>query len=336
MLRLTTNLLKPKPLITALIFPGQGTQSPGKMLPDSVKSLPNFNEVMDSSNRIMGYDIHSLMEGGEVKKRGSDKFYNLNDTEVSQPAIFISTALAFQAARKEFEEYETPIDLNNCVFAGYSLGEYAALYASGKLEFPDALTMTLFRGLAMQRDCKNRKTKLYTLITRGAAHASIKTALQECRQNEDEILQVSAHLAPNIYTVGGDDRAMTELVARKREFGVLAAKPVPVSGAFHTNSMKDAAFSFSMTLKKMNGSFKENSRVCYSNVTGNAYSDIKEIKYLLPVQIRTQVKWHQIVSNLAKMDDIERVIEIGPGEGQLGKLLKMTDGKLHQKYSYAF
>ena len=128
MLRLTTNLLKPKPLITALLFPGQGTQSPGKMLPDSVKSLPNFNEVMDSSNRIMGYDIHSLMEGGEVKKRGSDKFYNLNDTEVSQPAIFISTALAFQAARKEFEEYETPIDLNNCVFAGYSLGEYARLF----------------------------------------------------------------------------------------------------------------------------------------------------------------------------------------------------------------
>ena len=335
MLRLTKNVLK-QPL-TALIFPGQGTQAAGKMLPDSVKALPNFKEVMESSNRIMGYDIHALMEGDEMDKkiyeRGSYKIYNLNDTEVSQPAIFISTALALQAALKD---EINKIDLNNCVFAGYSLGEYAALYASGKVDFPDALTMTLFRGLAMQKDCKRRKTKLFTLMTRGKSHTSIKAAIQASKQNEDEILEVSAHLAPNIYTVGGDDRAITELVSKKREFGILAAKPVPVSGAFHTKAMGDAALSFQLTLKKMKNSFNDNQRVCYSNVTGDVYADIKEIRHLLPKQIRAQVKWHQIVTNLAKRDDIGRVIEIGPGDGQLGKLLKMTDGKLHQKYSYIF
>merc|ERR1711941_215686 len=160
-------------------------------------------------------------------------------------------------------------------------------------------------------------------MTRGSQHASIKRALQECRQNDREILHVSAHLAPNIYTVGGDERALEELISKKREYGILAVKPVPVSGAFHTQAMRNAAFSFAMKLKQMNGSFHENSRCCYSNVSGKPYTDISEVKHLLPIQIMSQVKWHQVITNLANMnDDIEQVIEIGPGGGQLGKLLQ--------------
>merc|ERR1711997_1041865 len=126
------------------------------------------------------------MEGAEVTRAGSSKHYQLDDTEISQPAIFISTALAYQVHAQN-------LDLKNCIFAGYSLGEFAALYAAEKLDFLDALCLTLFRGQAMQRDCRQAKTGLVTVITRGKQHTSIKRALLECRQNEQEILHVSAH-----------------------------------------------------------------------------------------------------------------------------------------------
>ena len=77
----------------------------------------------------------------------------------------------------------------------------------------------------------------------------------------------------------------------------------------------------------------------YSNVTGEAYVDTSQIVKLLPLQVRVYVKWHQIISKLSglnKNNEISEILEVGPGGGQLGKLMQKTDNKLYQKYSYKF
>ena len=61
----------------------------------------------------------------------------LDQTENTQPAIFLVSYAIFQLIKKEFS-----IDLNNAnYFAGHSLGEYTALSCSGALSFSDTLKL---------------------------------------------------------------------------------------------------------------------------------------------------------------------------------------------------
>ena len=112
----------------SVIFPGQGSQSVG-MSKELHDNLPYVKDLFKEADDVLGYSLSKIILEGSKE--------NLNLTENTQPAIFLSSYSIFQMIKKE-----SNIDLGNAkYFAGHSLGEYSALAASGSIDFETAIKL---------------------------------------------------------------------------------------------------------------------------------------------------------------------------------------------------
>ena len=121
----------------SIIFPGQGSQSPG-MCKDLYLKYNLIKEIFKEADDILNLKISSLILEGPREK--------LNLTENTQPAIFLVGYSIFTLLKKEYN-----LKFSNAkFFAGHSLGEYTALCTAGYLNFSDTLKILKIRGQAMQ------------------------------------------------------------------------------------------------------------------------------------------------------------------------------------------
>ena len=116
------------PLVTGngdvmILCPGQGTQKVG--MANQYLDTPSVKALFEEANTILGYDILSLVKNGPLEK--------LNDTLVSQPAIYLTTLASY------LHVYATdPSTVENAGHvAGFSLGEYTAHVLGGVLDWRD-------------------------------------------------------------------------------------------------------------------------------------------------------------------------------------------------------
>src|SRR5215475_13541011 len=117
----------------ALLFPGQGSQSPGmgrELFHHFTVARTTFAEADDA----LGFEISNLCFEGPPDQ--------LQLTANTQPAILACSVAAFRV----LVEHDVPYSY----VAGHSLGEYSALVAAGSLPFADALRIVRHRGQYMQ------------------------------------------------------------------------------------------------------------------------------------------------------------------------------------------
>lgn len=115
--------------MTALIFPGQGTQK----VDMGLKWFENYSfykQLLQESDEILQFSISKLMLQGTMEQ--------LTPTQICQPAIFIHSYAAFKIMEHNLNHL--PL-IKYCV--GHSLGEYNALVACGYLSFQDALKLVV-------------------------------------------------------------------------------------------------------------------------------------------------------------------------------------------------
>ena len=117
---------------TALIFPGQGAQKIG-MGKDFYETFSASREVYDQAGEWLDMDVKSLC---------FEKNDKLDITRYTQIGL-LTTELAMLKAVETME-------IVPAVTAGLSLGEYAALTASGKISVEDAIRVIDKRGQYMQ------------------------------------------------------------------------------------------------------------------------------------------------------------------------------------------
>src|SRR5438477_9659940 len=106
---------------TYILCPGQGAQAVG-MGKDFYEKFEDARGAFNQANEILGFDLASLCFNGPEER--------LNQTDISQPAIFVTSVACYVTAR-----YKGLFEKANEIFAGLSLGEYTALYLAGVFDF---------------------------------------------------------------------------------------------------------------------------------------------------------------------------------------------------------
>lgn len=273
----------------AFIFPGQGAQYVG-MAKDFYEAFPIVRETFEEASKILSTDFTRLiLEGPEQE---------LTLTKNSQPAIFIVSVAILRCIQQQFPHLQPDL----C--AGLSLGEYTALYASGRISFADALKIVAARGQYMQEACQEQQGTMRVVL-------GLDPAI------------VAAHLPANVWianlncpgqvVIAGAASAMPQAEELLKAQGAKRVLPLDVSGAFHTPFMRSAQEKLKSYL--LSAPLQESKTQLVMNVPGDFVDSISEIREHLIAQVACPTQWEK---GIRLLDDVDLFIEIGPGKTLTG------------------
>jgi [acyl-carrier-protein] S-malonyltransferase len=264
-------------------------------------------ETFDTANKVLGIDLASLCFAGPEDR--------LNQTDISQPAIYTTSVAAFRAAKDAGVIAASAIT----AYAGLSLGEYTALHLAGVFSFEDGLKLVAARGRYMQDAAVASPSGMVAII--GADEATVTKLCAESAGGE--VLVAANFNAPGQIVVSGAKGAC-ERVTKAAEAAGLRAAVLPVAGAFHSPLMQPGADKMKVELDKV--AFSSPKTRVYSNVTAEPHVDPASIKELLVAQITKPVRWEQTMVKLIA-DDGARFVELAPNR-HLAGLAKRINRRL--------
>ncbi|XP_076578851.1 malonyl-CoA-acyl carrier protein transacylase, mitochondrial isoform X2 [Chaetodon auriga] len=213
-----------------LLFPGQGSQFVG--MGRGLLKYPNVKEMFRVAQKILGYDLLSLCLDGPEEE--------LMKTVHCQPAVFVTSLAAVERL-----SHENPEAIETCVAAaGFSVGEFAALVFSGSMNYAEALYAVKVRAEAMQKASELVPSGMLSVIGRRQAH--YKHACVQAKEYcmslgiKDPVCSVANYLFPDGRVIAGHQEALDFLQQNSRSLQFMRTKPLPVSGAFHTELMESA------------------------------------------------------------------------------------------------
>jgi len=216
------------------LFPGQGTQFVG-MGKNIYTVYPYCKELMDQADQVLGIKISQLMFNGPISE--------LSATENCQPAIFLNSFLQWHVLEKGGQR----IGGNGNWVLGHSIGEYAALVASGYLSFKEALMIVRNRGICMAKYGKNESDPLGMIAVMFSPSYSLeidelaeKGNVEIANYNSSQWVIISGHLS----------KLKSTALKWKSDGIILAFRQLQVSGAFHSSFMEKPLREFSLFLDK--------------------------------------------------------------------------------------
>jgi len=291
----------------AYAFPGQGSQfsGMGKNLYETNTSAKN---LFEQANEILGFRISDIMFSGTDEE--------LKQTKVTQPAIFLHSAIA----------YKTLDNPQPHMVAGHSLGEFSALVANTALSFEDALRLVSIRARAMQRACELNPSTMAAVL--GLADEKVEEVCSAVQNETGEIVVPANYNCPGQLVISGSIKGIEIACERMKAAGAKRALVLPVGGAFHSPLMKPAQEELAAGINAANFS----APVCpvYQNAVAKAVTDADEIKKNLIDQLTSPVRWTQSVQAMIA-DGADYFTEVGPGKVLQGLVVKVnrtvkTDG----------
>ncbi len=223
--------------LTAILFPGQGSQS------------RDMRETVAQVRPDLLADVVALV--------GEDPFPRADEgTGYAQPAIFCASLAGWAALGKPEGEF----------MAGHSLGELGALVAAGSVSERDGLRLVVLRGRLMQRaGVQDGDGGMVALLGAGAAeHAD---ALAEAHG-----LAVANDNSPQQIVLSGPRSALPAAATAAKELGLRAIE-LPVTGAFHSPMMEAAVPEFAAALERVE--VHEPRVPVLSAVTAQPFDDVR-------------------------------------------------------------
>ena len=291
----------------AYIFPGQGSQfsGMGKNLYDSNTAS---KEMFEQANEILGFRISDIMFSG------SDE--DLKQTNVTQPAVFLHSVIAFK----------TLPDAAPAMVAGHSLGEFSALVANNVLSFENALMLVSIRAQAMQRACQVTPSTMAAVLN--LPDDKVEEICAEVMSETGEVVVAANYNCPGQLVISGSVKGIEIACERMKAAGAKRALILPVGGAFHSPLMLPAKEELAAAIEATH--FNEPSCPVYQNVVAKAVTDSAAIKQNLIDQLTGAVRWAQSVEAMIA-DGATHFTEAGPGKVLQGLVLKInkemvTDG----------
>ena len=274
----------------AFIFPGQGSQYVG-MGKDFYETFPCAKEMIDLAEKVSGIPMKELL---------FEENENINITKYTQIAMLADELAIWSVLREKGVE--------SAVNAGLSLGEYAALVASGVMTPEDAFRVVTKRGEFMQEAVPTGGAMTAVL---GADTAVIENICEET----EGIVSIANYNCPGQIVITGEQKAVDTAAAALKEAGAKRCTPLNVSGPFHSAMLLPAGEKLAAELEQVE--IHKIAVPYITNVTADYVTDSSQVKELLKIQISSSVRWQQSVERMIA-DGVEAFIEIGPKKSLCG------------------
>lgn len=270
------------------VYSGQGSQYYG-MGQELYESEPIFKQTIDEADQIVDFDLKELM---------FDENEKLHQTEYTQPALLaMEVGLTRLLAAK---------GIKPDVAAGLSLGEYAALVASGALDFAETVRLVQKRGRFMTEAVPSGKGAMAAIM--GLDRQSVITV---CKQFEDQGVIVPANYnMPGQIVIAGEKQVLDQAVDSFIQAGAKRVIPLNVSGPFHSELLEPAAVNLAEELQHV--SLSPMTIPVVTNLTGSVIDSSEEIVPTLIQQVKSPVYWEECIETMIQMG-VDCFVEVGPG-----------------------
>lgn len=282
---------------TAFLFPGQGSQKVG-MGAEVSEQLSAARAVWSLASAVLEFDLRSICFDGPDDQ--------LKNTLYAQPALLTVGYLHFLRACEEGREFD--------MTAGHSLGEYTALVAAGALEFEHALRLVRRRAELMSQAPQGAMAALI-----GLSDEKLGNVLESA--SEQGIVVTANFNSPGQVVVSGEPDAVESAMKIAKEQGAKLAVRLPVSGAFHSPLMREAAGEMASLLEA--APFREARVPVYPNTSAKATTSADELKSALKPQMTGAVLWSQSIENMI-VDGATNFVELGPGNVLTGLVKRIS------------
>lgn len=285
------------------LFSGQGSQFKG-MAEDICKEYPAARTTIDEMSAVSGEDIASFLWNTEPPE--------LARSDRSQLAI---TAMQVAILAVLQEHGITP-----AAAAGFSLGEFSALYAAKVLDLATMTKLVTLRGKIMQKYCEKLDAQSKTTGSGCGMAAVLKLdperiveVLQPYSDSATGIVFAANLNSPMQTVVSGTAEGLDVAEKLCKEAGAKRFIRLAVAGPFHSPLMRGAAEEFSAALQDV--PFNDPIIPIFSNVTGQRLLTGEEAKKNAVLHLTHPVRWLEEERDIAALTDTAEhpLLEIGPG-----------------------
>jgi len=288
---------------TALLFPGQGSQSVG-MGKELANQYPVAKTLFDEADTILGFQLSKLMWDGPEP--------DLNDTINTQPALYVHSVAALKVLQQRYPDFRAG------ALAGHSLGELTALTISGALAFRQGLELVRLRGELMKKAGERSPGGMAAIL--GLEIPELEKVCSEA-SNSTEVVQIANDNCPGQVVISGDRSATERAIVGAKAQGAKRAIPLAVSIAAHSPLMASIQAEWDGAVESAMLADPEipvvgNVHADYLKTAADARSDIKS-------QMQSRVKWTESVQKLIKLG-FRTFLEVGNGAVLIGLLKRIS------------
>ena len=274
-----------------LIAPGQGSQTPGMLLPwivDPAKAelLRHWSDAIDLDLLHLG----STADADEIR-----------DTANAQPLIVAAGLLSAGAL---------DLDRKFSYVAGHSVGEITAAALAGVINEVDALRLVRVRGLEMAKAAAASPSGMSAVL--GGDREAVLAAIADAglvAANDNGGGQIVA---------AGDLDALASLAPEGAR-----VRALQVAGAFHTHFMSPAVEAFSNFASTITTS--DPAVGVLSNRDGQVLNSGSEILARIVSQVANPVRWDLCMSTMQLLG-VTRALEVAPAGTLVGLLKRAAEG----------
>ncbi len=289
----------------AFLFPGQGSQYVG-MLRDLACQFPEVLDSLTRAGKRLSDVIYPHPAFDELTKAVQERA--LRATEFAQPAIGAVSVGALGLLLL--------FGLEPAAVAGHSYGELVALHAAKVFDAQTLSVLSILRGRLMGEGDRG------AMLAVDCDESTIESVVQE----NELALVVANKNAPTQFVLSGATEEIEKAVKVFEERG-LRCKRLPVSAAFHSTLVADAAAPLADELGRLD--FAEPQCKVYANVTGEAYpSDASAIAALLADQLSRPVEFVNEIRAMHR-DGARFFLEVGPGSRLTGLVKSILGDEEH-------
>jgi [acyl-carrier-protein] S-malonyltransferase len=275
------------------LFPGQGAQYAG-MAHDLWERSHRVKLLFDAASKATDMDlVHLLFEAGEQA---------LDATDTQQVAVTVANLAA--------SAYLADRGIHAAGYAGFSLGEYAALHEAGVIDTEHLFPLVKTRGRLMEaasRKLDEPDGPPGMAAVLGLVYEEVVPVLEDLRCCD---VFLANHNGPVQVVLAGTAAGLAAAERRFDEAGALRFVRLRVSGPFHSPLLQEARDGLRAALADV--PFHDPHTPVYSNVTGRRVVSGAEAKENLIRQVVSPVRW--LEEERAILDDgYDQVLEVGPG-----------------------